>query len=91
MSFESDEDRLALLADFGVDIIIGGQTVTGIFDDLYTDEFGVSGSDPTITVRTIDVASVGSGDAVSIGGVDYTARTPEPDGLGITHIPLRKV
>ena len=78
MAVETDEDRTALLEDFGDDIVITPQggvaqaPIRAIFDADYvsvTDlglEREISSDGPMILCRRIDVASVVEGDGVEI-------------------------
>lgn len=93
MSIETDVDRAVFFDtdDFGVEATINGLPVDGIFDDAYEDVLNVGSSDPAFTCRTSDVSSVVEADPVIIGGVTYkVAGQPQPDGTGVTVLPLEE-
>ena len=90
MNFETDNDRMAFLADFGSDILINGNTVVGIFDNTYEDTLGVSVTTPLITVRDIDIPDLERGNPVIVNSISYTVAEIQPDGLGISHVILQK-
>jgi hypothetical protein len=90
MAIESDADRLMLLEDWGEDATYGASTITGIFDDSYSDMVDIAGSVPVFTCRTSDVtaASVAVGGTLTVSAGSYTVRALEPDGTGMTRIVL---
>lgn len=99
MPVETADDRLLMLADFGVSCTVthqaGGTSVfTAIFDSEHQLEDaggGISFSvlQPQITCRTSDVSSVVYGDAVNVTGQgNYVVRVIMPDGTGITELRL---
>lgn len=67
-------------------------SVNGIFDDDYyeiTDGNGVvESSQPAFTCRTIDVADVKHGDALTINGNKYLVVGNKPNAFGSTVLPL---
>lgn len=91
MTVESDDDRLALLADFGVDVEIGGKVITGILDNLWEDANGVSVNVPVLTVRTKDITDFSRGQVTIVNNVRYTSEEYRNDGLGITNIILQEI
>lgn len=98
MAVESADDRLIMLADFGVAASFvpaggGAKAITVIFDNAYEavdTGGGVSFAvrQPHVTARTADVAGATEGDALTIDGVTYTIRVVMPDGTGITEMML---
>lgn len=91
MPVESDDDRLALLADFGVEVEISGKTVIAIFDNGFEDGNGQWITVPVLTAREIDFTDNDKGDSLSIANVKYTiAEEPQPDGQGIVNVLLQK-
>lgn len=90
MAVENDDDRLAVLEDFGVDIEIGGKTVIAIFDDGFEDSLGQWVTVPVLTARQMDF-DYDKGEALSISNVAYTiAEEPRVDGHGMVTIILQK-
>lgn len=98
MAVETADDRLILLADFGVAATftpVGGtaSSITVIFDNAY-EAVDVGGgstfavTQPRVTARTADVSGATEGATLAIGGVTYTIRVVMPDGTGITEMML---
>ena len=73
------------VADFGY-----GVTVDGIFDNAYLDALGFSGATPVFNCISSAVSGVAQGDAVAIGGINYTVIRIEPDGIGMTRLVLQE-
>ena len=90
MTVESDDDRIALLADFGIDVTIGDDTVVAIFDNGFEDALGTWVTVPVLTARTTDFTSHARGTALTVGGVAYTIAEKHPDGTEISTIILQK-
>lgn len=90
MTIESDADRLALLEDWSEDATYGASTITGIFDNSYSDLMDIAGSVPVFTCRTSDVsaASVAVGGTLALSAGNYTVRHIEADGTGMTRLAL---
>jgi hypothetical protein len=90
---EFENDRLLMLADFGVSAVWKGTTFTAIFDNDYQDaEVGGSlvfaVSQPRLTCRSSDVNGAADGDAITVAGVSYVIRVPMNDGTGMTTLVL---
>lgn len=102
MTVESDADRLAFLADFGVSVSwtpVGGSaaSLTAIFDNgagtrsQYAEDIAAQSNAASLTVRESDMpAGAASGDAVSIAGTAYLVRTILPDGTGMAEVQLER-
>ncbi len=90
MSVETATDRAAMLADFGVTVVYGAYTFTGIYDKAYVETAGIADYRPTVTCRSSDVtgASVAAGGAITVDGTSYTVVIIEPDGTGFTTLVL---
>lgn len=90
MPVESDNDRLAILNDFGIEAKIGGKSIIGILDNQYEDANGMAVQVPVFTVRMIDIANVSRRDVIYIENVKYTVEEIQDDGQGIAHVILQK-
>lgn len=92
MPIETDTDRLALLADFGVTASYSGAAFSVIRDTPYMESQGIAGYVPTALARASDVAAAGVafGGGITIDGVAYTVRGIEPDGTGMTQLILEE-
>lgn len=96
MPVESDEDRLAMLNDFGVEAEVAGETIIGVLDNQYEDANGMAVHVPVFTVRMIDISTVSRGDSIYINDPfsavkQYTIAEIQDDGQGIGHVILQKV
>lgn len=74
-------------ADFGVDAVVDGVNVVGIFDKAYQESFGIVSGDNPILVVSSNVAAA-EGDSVTINATSYTVAGVQPDGTGITILQL---
>jgi hypothetical protein len=97
---ESERDRAAMLADFGVVVALKRsgklrKSVKGIFDSAYT-EIDVSGSvgftstTPRFVCRSCDIVGAEDADSVTVDGTIYLIRVVQPDGTGMTELILEK-
>jgi hypothetical protein len=87
------EDLAPFFADFAVDATVNGQAVRGIFDNgfaLGSVGIGMAGTQPTLRLRTADVAADPVGQAVSVNAVAYTVAAHEPDGTGMSMLMLER-
>lgn len=90
MSFWTD-DIAGLLADFGVPVTQASRIIgSGLFDRAYAGvgDIPVESYSPAVTCRSADVAELEHGDSVTVDGSDYTIRSIQPDGTGITVLIL---
>jgi len=97
---ETDEDRLILLNDFGVDVTYtpqGGSSVTikVIFDDEFREvsggEVDFAVHEPKFMCRTSDVPVIAEGDSVAYNGSSYEVTVVMSDGTGMTAVMLEVV
>jgi hypothetical protein len=87
------EDLAPFFADFAVDATVNGAAVRGIFDNgfaLGAVGIGMAGTQPTLRLRTADVAADPVGQAVVVGAVSYTVAAHEPDGTGVSVLMLER-
>jgi len=86
------ENTAAFFADFGQTAQVNGLDVRGIFDAAYSlgavGPFGMSGTQPALTLASADVPNAPEGKAVVVSGNTYTIATAKPDGTGITQLLL---
>ena len=90
MPVEDDDDRLAILEDFGVEAEINGKVIVGVFDNQYEDANGMAVQVPVFTVRMIDINNVSRTDRIYIEKTNYTVAEIQDDGQGIAHVILQK-
>lgn len=89
MAFETDEDLLAML-DGHETAVYSAATIKGIFDHAYIDPLDIMSEAPAFTCRSSDVSGVAKNDAITVGGVSYKVKTPQPDGTGLITLILEK-
>lgn len=86
------EDHSLFFADFGQTAIVGGETVSVIFDNGYTlgsvGPIGMASSQPMLTLASANVPASPVGTAVVVGSTNYTVGAHEPDGTGISRLML---
>lgn len=86
------EDHSLFFADFGQTAIVGGETVSVIFDNGYAlgsvGPIGMASSQPMLTLASANVPADPVGTAVVVGGVSYTVGAHEPDGAGMSRLLL---
>ena len=87
------EDLAPFFADFAVPATVNGAAVRGIFDNgfaLGAVGIGMAGTQPTLRLRTADVAADPVGQAVSVNAVAYTVAAHESDGTGVSVLMLER-
>jgi len=93
MAVETDIERAALLADFGVTVTLGGSNITAIFEHDHTPvdaggEVQFSIQQAMIMCRTSDVSSAVEGTTAVINSTNYVVTDIQPDGQGMTMLVL---
>jgi len=96
---ETQQDRLIMLSDFGVDCSYtpdGGATTvikTILLNDYYAVETGsvaVEVNQPIAVIRTADAPSISHQDTMVIESITYKVVNIRPDGTGISEIQLEQ-
>ncbi|GGX33224.1 hypothetical protein GCM10007242_45440 [Pigmentiphaga litoralis] len=91
MAFVEDMAAFFNDAEFGLEMLVDGVPVIGIFDRPYFDPVSMASTQPTATVPT-DLAPVTPDlSTVVVMGVLYVVRNVQPDGTGMTTLVLEKV
>lgn len=87
------DDLSLFTADFGVDAIIGGVPVRGIFDEKYTEIFDglVAGGSPRFLCESSLIPGLAIGAAITVNAVAYTVAAIDPDGAGMSALHLETV
>ena len=93
MAVETADDRLLMLADFGVPATYSDTTITGIFDNDYEAvDVGCSVPfaqlRPRFFCRSADVSGIGEGSTLTIDDTRYTVSVVMSDGTGMTELML---
>lgn len=86
------EDHALFFADFGVTAIVGGQTVSVIFDNGYSlgsvGPIGMASSQPMAKLATANVPINPVGEPFVIGEAVFSIGAHEPDGTGMSRLLL---
>jgi len=93
MAVETDIERAALLADFGVTVTIDGSSITAIFEHDHSPvdaggEVQFSIQQAMIMCKTSDVSGFAEGQTATIDSSDYVITDIQPDGQGMTMLVL---
>lgn len=80
-------DLPAMFRDFGVAVVKGADTTTGILDDgealvLPGEAPGMTGRELSLWLRTGALAGLAVGDAITVAGVPYVVRERLTEGDG---------
>lgn len=80
-------DEFATVATF---VPSGGEasSVSGIFDDDYSEALGMDSARALFTCAAADVPDVAAGDALTINGAAYKVKNVRPDATGLVALPL---
>jgi hypothetical protein len=85
------DDLPAMLLDFGVPVVRPNRaSFTAIFDRQYAGvgDIPVESYSPALTCITSDVAEVARGEVLTVEGADFTVRSIQPDGAGVSVLIL---
>ena len=88
-----DTCNTVTLQALGQVVTVAGQSVQAVFDNgfaLGSVGIGMAGTQPTLRLRTADVAADPVGQAVSVNAVAYTVAAHEPDGTGVSVLMLER-
>ena len=98
---DMDQHHLAIMDKLdGREVIYtpqGGSphTIIGLFQNytemLGSDNVDIVSSQPVLSIRTIDVPNIQTGDQIEIDGTSYSIAVIRPDSEGITEIMLEAV
>lgn len=90
MAIETAADRTAFVNTFGIPAIVGGVSLTGIWDNPYYETLEISTSTPMLTIVTADAPDVAFRDSVIISEVSYSGivKDVQNDGQGFTVLLL---
>ena len=86
------EPLAAYLTDFATTAVIGGVSVSGLFDDGYAESLNnmIAGHKPTLLCIAANLPALTLGTTTCvIGAVTYTVQETQPDGYGITTLMLQ--
>jgi len=98
---DMDQHHLAIMDKLdGREVIYtpqGGspQTISGLFQNytemLGSDNVDIVSSQPVLSVRTVDIPSIQTGDHIEIDGNSYSIAVIRPDSEGITELMLEAI
>jgi len=88
MAFSEDFNEFLDLEDFGVEAIISGASVVGIFEETFIEVLGFEGLHPVFTCAQADVSRVAHGDEIVIQTAPYRVHGIQKDGTGMVTLIL---
>ena len=90
MTFETQADKAAFLADFGTEVT-GSANFRAIYDHEYTEINEISGENPVLMAPyQAPVTGLQVGDVLQVEGKDYNFVRNEPDGTGWVMVILEE-
>jgi len=84
------EDLAPFFSDFGQPATLAGVAVTGIFDNPYTEAFGMASRVPIFQLPTEDLGAAVQGSTLVTGGVTFRVTAVQDDGTGVTTLILER-
>lgn len=75
--------------EFAVEATFGAATINVVFDEAYSQNLEIAGSNPVALAKADDVAGAAIGSTITIGGTAYkVSEPPQPDGTGMVRLEL---
>jgi hypothetical protein len=79
------------VAEFANSATLDGASVSGIFDNAYTDIMGIASRVPMFTLPTASASAATQASVlITGGGVTYRVTSVQPDGTGVTTLMLER-
>lgn len=78
------------VAEFASLATLDGAAVQGIFDNAYTEAFGMASRAPMFTLPTASAASATQASVLVVDGTTYRVTSVQPDGTGVTVLMLER-
>lgn len=88
--FAEDLSPFFNAAEFGQAATLDGAAVTGIFDNAYTEAFGMASRAPMFTLQSSQAASATQASVLVVGATTYRVTSVQPDGTGVTTLLLER-
>lgn len=88
--FTEDLSPFFNAAELGVAATLDGAPVTGIFDNAYTEAFGMASRAPMFTLPSASAAGATQASALVVDGSAYRVTSVQPDGSGVTLLTLER-
>jgi hypothetical protein len=88
--FAEDLTHFFNVAELATAATLDGATVNGIFENPYTEVFGMATCQPMYMLRTTSAASATQASVLVLGGVTYRVTSVQPDGTGVTTLFLER-
>lgn len=87
---ESEEDRQAMLRDFGAEVSGPRGAFRAIFDREFIETDGIEQDAPVLTATAADAGGLRKGAILRIDGETFLVRRLEPDGTGMVRVVLEQ-
>lgn len=88
--FAEDLSPFFNAAELATAATLDGAAVTGIFDNAYTEVFGMASRAPMFMLPTASASSATQASVLVTGGVTYRVTSVQPDGTGVTTLMLER-
>lgn len=88
--FAEDLSAFFSVEELAVAATLDGVAVTGIFDNAYTEVFGMASRAPMFTLPSASAASATQSSALVVDGVAYRVTAVQPDGTGMSVLMLER-
>jgi hypothetical protein len=88
--FAEDLSPFFNTAELATQAALDGVPVTGIFDNAYTEAFGMASRAPMFTLPTASAASATQTSVLVVDGTTYRVTSVQPDGTGVTTLMLER-
>lgn len=77
-------------AELAVQATLDGAAVSGIFDNAYTEAFGMASRAPMFTLPSAAAAAATQASVLVVESVAYRVTAVQPDGTGVTTLMLER-
>jgi hypothetical protein len=77
-------------AELATAATLDGASVTGIFDNAYTEAFGMASRAPMFTLPSANAAAATQASVLVVDGSTYRVTSVQPDGTGVTTLMLER-
>ena len=90
MSIFPPSDVRAMIAEFGEQVTINSQDAIAVIDEPFSDEFGISGNNPTATISSELNVSINQALVCARTSKSYLIKEIKPEGDGFTVLTLEE-
>lgn len=88
--FAEDLSPFFNTAELATQAMLDGAPVTGLFDNAYTEAFGMASRAPMFTLPSSQAAGVSQTSVLVVCDTTYRVTSAQPDGTGVTTLMLER-